>query len=546
MKAKGFLAIVLHAHLPYVRHPELEWSLEELWLYEAITETYLPLLRIFDAFEREQIPCRLTMSITPTLGSMLQDQLLIERYLRHLDKMIDLCEKELERTRWQPEFYPLAQMYYQFYTEAKTDFCKRFSGDLVQAFAAFQDKGLVEIIASCATHGFLPLMDHAQAVDAQIAVGANWYREQFNRDPVGFWLPECGYALGVERSLQRHGIKYVITDTHGVLHSVPRPRYAVYAPVLHQVGVAFFGRDVESSKQVWSASEGYPGDFVYRDFYRDIGYDLDYDYVRPYLYSDYRGHTGIKYYRITGIEGEKLPYCPKVAREKAAEHAGNFMFNREKQVEYLAKHMDREPIIVAPYDAELFGHWWFEGPQWLDFLVRKIAFDQKTIKLITPGEYLERHRINQVVQPSVSSWGNNGYNEVWLDDSNEWIYRHLSVMAKEMVQLANIEAGDEIIKRALSAAARQVLLAQSSDWAFIMQTGTMVDYAVYRTNLHIQRFNLLKQQIMDGCIDLEFLETVESQDNLFPNLDYRVFRQASVNDKGVNHAWQLTSIVSQK
>ena len=106
-----------------------------------------------------------------------------------------------------------------------------------------------------------------------------------------------------------------------------------------------------------------------------------------------------------------------------------------------------------------------------------------------------------------------------------------------MVQLANIEAGDEIIKRALSAAARQVLLAQSSDWAFIMQTGTMVDYAVYRTNLHIQRFNLLKQQIMDGCIDLEFLETVESQDNLFPNLDYRVFRQASVNDK-VNRAWQ--------
>lgn len=530
MKPKGLLAIVLHAHLPYVRHPELEWSLEELWLYEAITETYLPLLRMFEAFDQEKIPCRLTMSLTPTLGSMLQDELLQTRYLRHLDRMIELSEKEMERTRWQPEFYPLAQMYYQLYVDAKYAFKNYYGGDLVKAFAKFQTKGLLEIIASCATHGFLPLMHQAQAIHAQVGVGVDWYHQQFQRDPIGFWLPECGYAIGLEQALHKYGIKYVITDTHGVLHSVPKPRYSIYAPVLHPAGVAFFGRDVESSKQVWSASEGYPGDFDYRDFYRDIGYDLDYEYVQPYLYTKERGHTGIKYYRISGKNMNKLPYCPKAAREKAAQHAGNFMFNRERQVDYLASHMDREPIIIAPYDAELFGHWWFEGPQWLEFLVRKIAFDQDTIKLSTPGEYLEKHPVNQVVQPSMSSWGNNGYNEVWLDDSNDWIYRHLSMMVEEMITLANIETEQEIIRRALSLAARQVLLAQSSDWAFIMKADTMVDYAVYRTKHHVHRFWILQKQIMENRIDQGFLEELEGQDNIFPDLDYRVFRQTSIQN----------------
>jgi len=522
---KGILAIILHAHLPFVRHPERERNLEELWLFEAITETYLPLLMMFDRLGSEQIPCRITMSITPTLGSMLQDQLLQQRYIRHLDLLIELSEKEIERTRFQPQFYPLAQMYHQHFTRCRQLFVEKYQCDLVKAFAAVQEQGLLEIIASAATHGFLPLMDQAMAVDAQINIGVNWYRRQVHRDPEGFWLPECGYAPGIDAILRKYGIKYVILDTHGVTYSRPRPRYATYAPVYSPAGVAFFGRDVESSKQVWSSTEGYPGDFNYREFYRDIGFDLDYDYVRPYLYSDQRGHTGIKYYRITGKTADKQPYCPHTAREKAAEHAGNFMFNREKQVEYLCQHMDRQPVIVAPYDAELFGHWWFEGPQWLEFLIRKIAFDQTTIKLGTPGEYLKQYPINQVVQPSMSSWGFNGYNEVWLDECNDWIYRHLSVMAREMIDLANAETDSPIIYRALNQAARELLLAQSSDWAFIMKAGTMTEYAVYRTNSHIQQFWQLAKGIRSGWIDEQYLAQLEAKNNIFPDLDYRVYRE---------------------
>ncbi|MGB4615468.1 MAG: DUF1957 domain-containing protein, partial [Limnochordia bacterium] len=293
-EARGILAIILHAHLPYVRHPERERTLEELWLFEAITETYLPLLAMFDRIVKDQVPCRITMSITPTLGSMLQDPLLVERYISHLGRMIELAEKELERTRFQPEFYPLAQMYHEMFVNGLDAFVGKYGGNLVAAFAKLQEQGVLEIIASAATHGYLPLMDRSTAVDAQINVGVSWYREQFHRDPEGFWLPECGYTPGIDQILRKYGIQYTILDTHGVMHSRPKPRYAMFAPILSPAGVAFFGRDLESSKQVWSSTEGYPGDYNYRDFYRDIGYDLDYDYVRPYLYSDHRGHTGIK------------------------------------------------------------------------------------------------------------------------------------------------------------------------------------------------------------------------------------------------------------
>lgn len=527
-QSQGILAMVLHAHLPFVRHPEKPKSLEELWLYEAITETYLPLLTMFERLSQDGVPWKITMSITPTLGTMLNDDLLRSRYVRHLENMIELSAKEVERTRFQQDFYELAQMYHKLYCDSLDLYQNTYERNLVSAFRSFQEQGFLEIIGSCATHGFLPLIDQKQAIDAQIGVGVDWYRQNFGCDPQGFWLPECGYKPEVDQSLHKHGIKYVILDTHGVLHSKPKPRYGIYAPVLSRSGVAFFGRDPESSKQVWSATEGYPGDYDYRDFYRDIGYDLEYDYIKPYLASENRGQLGIKYYRITGENKEKQPYNALAACHKAQEHAANFMFNREKQIEYLCQYMDRDPIIIAPYDAELFGHWWFEGPQWLEALIRKIAAVQGIIKLGSPGEYLKRYPINQVVHPSMSSWGSNGYNEVWLDDSNDWIYRHLAQIAKQMIELANVETDHQLITRALNQAGREVLLAQSSDWAFIMKADTMVEYARYRTKEHIQRFLKLRQQISTGKIDEHLLIDLEQKDNIFPNLDYRVFRQGIV------------------
>ncbi|MBI5179158.1 MAG: DUF1957 domain-containing protein [Nitrospinae bacterium] len=524
---KGYLSLVLHAHLPYVRHPEYEDFLEEDWLFEAITETYIPLINVFDSLVRDGVPFRITMSMSPTLVGMLTDPLLQDRYLRHINRLISLSEKEVERTRFQREFHELALMYHWKFTRAREIFEMRYGRNIIKAFKEFQDLGVLEVITVGATHGFLPMMESVpNAMRAQIRVAAQSYEKNFGRKPRGIWLPECAYYPGVEKLLRDEGIRYFFVDTHGVLHAAPRPKYGVYAPVYTPAGVAAFARDVESSKQVWSAVEGYPGDYYYREFYRDVGYDLDFDYIKDYVQPNgLRKMTGVKYYRITGTGNHKEPYNQHAAMEKAASHAGNFMYNREKQVEHLHGVMGgKPPIIVAPYDAELYGHWWYEGPDWLNFLLRKMHYDQNTVKTITPSEYLQMFPKNQVCQPPMSSWGYKGYNEVWLEGSNDWIYPHLVRAAERMVSLAQRHAESPNGKeRLLNQAARELLLAQSSDWAFIMKTGTMVEYAVKRTKDHLSRFQRIADQVDTGHVDYEWLNRIEGMDNVFPDVDYRVY-----------------------
>ncbi len=533
--AKGYLCLVLHAHLPYVRHPEDEHFLEEKWLYEAITETYLPLIDVFDRLIEEGVPFRLTMTMSPTLVSMLTDPLLISRYARHLEKLIELSEKEVGRTYGTP-FHESALMYRQRFNDALSIFNHRYGQNLVRAFKKFQDAGRLELITCAATHGYLPLMFiHPPAVRAQVRTAVELHTREFGRVPDGIWLPECAYTPGLDEILKEYGLKFFFTDSHGILFASRRPRFGIFAPLYCPSGVAAFGRDIESSKQVWSALEGYPGDFDYREFYRDIGYDLDLDYIGPYIHpKGIRTHTGIKYYRITGKVdlSQKEPYNPQRAREKACIHAGNFMFNRQHQVRYLAGLMDRPPLIVAPYDAELFGHWWFEGPLWLECLIKKIAYDQDELEMITPSDYLKRFPCNQVAVPCASSWGNKGYHEVWLCSANDWIYRHLHMAASRMIELAtrHKEAAGTL-RRALNQAARELMLAQSSDWAFIMSTGTMVDYAVRRTVNHIDNFIKLYNGIISNHIDEGMLFSLEEKNNLFPHLDYRWYARDTAEEK---------------
>ena len=523
---QGFLALVLHTHLPFVRHPEHPEFLEERWLFEAITETYLPLLERFQRLGNDGVPFRITMSFTPPLLAMLSDPLLQSRYVRHLEQLIELSEKEIERTRWLPPFHRLALFYHHRFKTAHHLYAETYGRNLIQPFRELSDRGVLEPIASAATHGFLPLMDlHPQAVRAQIRIGVQAFEHAFGKQPLGFWLPECGYHPGHDAVLKESGIRYILTDAHGVLFGSPRPKYGVYAPAICPSGVAAFGRDLESSKSVWSAEEGYPGDPDYREFYRDIGHDLEYDYVRPYLNGDgSRLHTGIKYYRITGKTADKQPYDPDRALEKAAVHAGNFMFNREKQVDSLRSAMDRAPLIISPYDAELFGHWWFEGPDWLELLIRKAHADQQTFQLIAPSDYFQRYPTNQVLQPSMSSWGYGGYSDVWLNGTNDWVYRHLHKMAERMTEsVAAHPHPDPRRARTLTQMARELLLAQSSDWAFILKTQTHTAYAYRRIHDHVARFTALYETLRSGQADDAWLSEVEAKDNLFPFLDYTVY-----------------------
>jgi len=494
--------------------------LEESWLFEAITETYIPLLQIMEGWRRDGLTAPLTLTLSPTLCAMLLDPLLQQRYERHLHGLIELAEREIHRTHWDRAFHELAWMYHQRFTSVR-DMYLGHGRNLITAFRKFQDLGVLEIITTAATHALLPLMaNHPPSVRAQILTARDHYRECFGCNPRGIWLPECAYFEGAEAFLQEANLRWFVMDTHGVLQAQPRPRYGVFAPVFTPNGLAAFGRDMESSRQVWSRHEGYPGDSRYRDFYRDIGFDLDFDYVKRHLPSpDHRGFTGMKYFRITG-SGLKEPYHRTIALQTAAEHAGHFLQARVKQFEKLGGLLDRPPLVLAPYDAELFGHWWYEGPEFLDRFIRKACHEQKSFTLITPEEYLRRHPTHQVAQPASSSWGEEGYFRVWLNERNEWIYPHLQVAQERMTELAqSVLDPPPLLARALRQAGRELLLAQSSDWPFILRTGTSPDYARQRVNDHLSRFLTIYQQIKRRRVSEKWLQEVEQRDNLFAQIE---------------------------
>src|SRR5277367_3880233 len=514
---QGYLSLVLHAHLPFVRHPEYEKFLEENWLFEAITETYIPLIQMMDGWLRDGMETRLTLTLSPTLCSMLLDPLLQDRYLRHLEGLIELSEKEIHRAVWDKAYQPLAWMYHHRFTRLRDTYLS-YGRNVVGAFRKFQERGKIEIITCAATHAVLPLLaGHPPSIRAQVLVARDHYRSCFGCDPRGIWLPECAYSESVESALQEANIRWFIIDTHGLLHARPRPRYGVFSPVFTPNAIAAFARDLDSARQVWSKHEGYPGDVNYRDFYRDIGFDLDFDYVRPYLPdTNHRGFTGIKYHRITGESPAKEIYDRQAALKVAADHAGHFLDCRIGQIRHLAGFMDRPPIIVSPYDAELFGHWWYEGPEFLDYFVRKAFFDQQVFKLVTPHEYLAAQPTQQVAGPSPSSWGSEGYWNVWLDESNEWIQPHLHVAQERMTALARqFPAATGLKLRALKQAGRELLLAQSSDWPFILRTGTSPGYARQRVKEHLLRFISLFGQLTKTSIDERWLSHIEYLDNIF-------------------------------
>ncbi len=534
MPEKGYLSLVLHAHLPFIRHPEYPDFLEEDWFYEAMVETYLPLLDIYEKMLAEGVDFRITMSLTPPLCAMMSDELLISRFRHYLNQRIELSDKELTRTK-DTQFFYVAQMYNQKFKRYKNLFEDYYHGQVLNGFKKFQDLGKLEIITCCATHGYLPLQVHKESVHAQIKIAADDYRRRFDRNPRGIWLAECAFNPGDDKFLKEQGIRFFFMESHGLMHGTPRPKYGIYAPVYTPSGVAAFGRDMESAQQVWSAESGYPGDPAYREFYRDLGYDLDYDYIKPYLHSDgVRRNIGMKYHKITGKVSlnQKQPYYPSDAREVAAKHAGNFMFNRQKQLEHLSSVItDRKPLVVSMYDAELYGHWWYEGIDFLEFLFKKIHYDQKDIKLITPMEYLEANPTNQVVEPSMSSWGDKGYNDVWLNSGNDWIYRHLIKAAERMAELANRFSNAEgVLKRALNQAARELVLMQSSDWAFLMTVGTAKEYSTKRTKEHVKRFISLYEMITGNRIDEGYVWDLEQKDNIFPHIDYNVYASKNAQE----------------
>jgi 1,4-alpha-glucan branching enzyme len=531
---QGHLLLVLHAHLPYVRHPEYDRFLEERWFFEAVVETYLPLVRFFDRMKGEGVPFKLALSISPTLAAMMEDPLLRQRCRRHIDLSLQLAELECERTREWPDVYPLAVMYRDLFEETKTLFVDRCGTRLLTAIQEFAQAGHLELMTCAGTHGFLPLLRSEPAtVRAQVFTAVHEHERVFGTKPAGMWVPECAFYPGLDEVLAEAGVRYFIVDSHAIDHADPRPMFGVSAPLYCPSGVAAFGRHPTTSKLVWSSMVGYPADFAYREYYRDIGFDLDMEYLKPFQCADgVRSRTGIKYHRITGKTEHKALYNPDAARETAEKHARDFVQRCRDQVRRSRPGMPCPSVIVSPYDAELFGHWWFEGPQWIYYVFRELGWQGgDEIAASTPGEYLDAFPVQQKSMPAASSWGRKGFNEHWVNAKTEWMWGPLREAGIRMglVVRANPDLTPGSLEdRTLRQAGRELMLAQSSDWPFIITNETTEEYARRRFNDHLHRCHFLLDALERQEIDSGKLEALEYMDALFPDLDYRLFAAEEV------------------
>src|SRR5262249_6720912 len=302
------------------------------------------------------------------------------------------------------------------------------------------------------------LVSEPGAVRAQVMTAVQEHERIFGSKPKGMWVPECAFFPGLDNYLAEADIRFFFTDSHGLEHADPRPLFGVNAPVYCPSGVAAFARHRMTSRLVWSKSVGYPADYNYREYYRDIGFDLDQHYLEPFQYArGIRTHTGIKYHRITGPTEDKHLYHPDWARETAERHARDFVQRCRDQAVRASAGMPYPSVIVSPYDAELFGHWWFEGPQWLYYVLRELS-QGGDLAAGTPGEYLDAYPIQQRATPAASSWGRNGYHEHWVNGKTEWIWRPLHEAAARMRQAAQAHAAaapDSLEGRALRQAGRE-------------------------------------------------------------------------------------------
>lgn len=523
----GYMLLHLHAHLPFMPDPigfrEGEmWrpaGYPQEWYAEAVRETYLPLLELFESLSAEGVDFKLSMDISPPLVAMMKSQRHSADVLEYLERLIVLARLEVERTaREEPHYHTPARMHLRHLVRSR-DLFLSYGGDLTVGFKRFQDLGYLELCTCIGTHPMLPQwMSVPSAIRGHAQAAAPYHEEVFGRPSLGVWLPECSYTPGIEPYLEEAGFRYFFTDSITVLRGDTPAEFGVNAPVyLKGSSLTAFPRDPETSEQVWSGEQGYPGDADYLEFHIRGG--------------------AFKYNRITSRTSDyKQPYNPDWAERKAASHAGHFVFCRNARFEYLRKVMWKKPVVIAPYDAELFGHHWYEGPRFLYFLFKKLHYDQNSTELITPIHYLAANPTGQDMYLSTSSWGEKGTFEKWMRPDTSWMYRHVHEAAAAYGELTAREwpQGDGLTQRLLKQAGRMLMLASSSDLPFVINNGHFVDRMKGQFLNALRDFWILRDELLASDAGgpaspqaLALLRRLEIEVTLFPNLDPSVFKNPS-------------------
>jgi 1,4-alpha-glucan branching enzyme len=537
------------------------------WLNEAAAETYLPLIDSFRKTESASGNLGVTLGITPILAEQLADDRFKSSFVEYLDNKINAAAENKEEFEGIGDGHKghLAGFWQDFYQKARNRFTDELGGDIIAGFRSLQQQGKIEIITCAATHGYLPLLSRDECVKAQLALGVSTYVKHFGTDPVGTWLPECAYRptyewvspladegfgptkpvhrKGVEQVVSDVGLKYFIVDSHllkgGKAIGVYMDRFEAlqklwtqfegsyksrpedadrtpYQPYLvgdqsHQEPVAFYTRDPKTGLQVWSGEWGYPGNDMYLDFHK----------------KHFPG--GHRFWRVTAAKADladKLEYQPHLVPEIVENQSTHYVQLIESLLGEYNASAGTPGIITAPYDTELFGHWWFEGPDWLAKVLAKLAASE-SVDGTTCGRYLDQSPPTSVVGLPEGSWGEGGFHYIWLNDWNKWTWRHIYQAEDKMCEVAlKLHQGtEESLYRIACQLGRELLLLESSDWQFLISTWSARDYAEARVVKHWENFerlhrmfSLIESNGEAPDTDWHFLELCEEDDRVFADI----------------------------
>lgn len=520
------ISVVLHAHAPFLRygdrHGDQLSGSQERWFFECLSETYIPLLQAFERLDQDRVPFRAAISLSPTLCHMLTDELLVERYLQYTDKQIEFGAQEMERSAGDKELQALVNLFYDRVVDKRVLFTERYEKNILKGFEYFQKKGRIELLGTAATHAFLPFYtSYPEAIQAQFEVSIATYRDNFGKSPQGFWLPELGWSESLDSWLRAYNFGYTVLESHALVFGRPTAKNGTFYPVRTPQGIFAFGRDFYACRDI----EQMARDPVYRYYLRDQGFELPADDVKPFLGPQgNRTGTGYKYW----AGGSNKLYNPALALQRAKNQAQDFLAARVARLKSAAALMEGgDPLSLCAFDADSLGRFWHEGPLFLEALFREGAKSEE-VQFLTPSEYLVKQNTAsfQTLVPEFSSWGHNGYAEAWLDASNDWMYSHSVRALERMVEIAERFPNSTSLKeRALNQAARELLLALSSDWSKMLYKQESAAYARSRIESSLRNFTTIYEALGSNYISTEWLTQLEKRNNIFPNINYRVFRR---------------------
>ncbi|MCX7641523.1 MAG: DUF1957 domain-containing protein [Elusimicrobiales bacterium] len=511
---------VFHFHLPYIYHKEGNYF-EENWYYQSLADSYIPFLIMMEELACASIAPSLVVSISPVLYNMMENEVMSDRFRKYLEKMLILIDEERNIIN-DERISKVLDVYEEKYTKVLNYF-DRYSGDIITPFKLLKSQGVFEIITTPLTYPILPLITSKEAVNLQISGAIKDFQEKFLEKSRGFFIPECAWCRDIENFLVKNSIEYIFLDERSCEGFSPSNIYSL------ESGIRVFLRDYRAFDFLFG-EKGIIKNSFYREFYRDIGYERDISYLKKYTGCDFHVPTGIKYFRITDVNvslDKKEVYVPELAFKSLEQDSikfADFICN-------IFSNSNNTPLFVAVFNTEIFGHKWFEGIDFLKHFFINVRQKRYPFNFVIPSLYIKNTLSKTIVNPSISSWSDNGFFDKWLNEKNDFVYPYLHEIIKRFIYVASRYRNLPVIsdnEKILRQIVREIVMMQSSDWAVMIGNNIHKEYAIYRITKHYKNALKLIDWLVKGDFNRLELENMEKELPLFHDIEWKNFLSISI------------------